>query len=45
MYEFFGFTEEFASEDGHGRRAITDFLVLGFGDVDEDAGGRVVDVD
>jgi len=45
LNEFFGFAEEFTREDGHSGGAITHFCVLGFADVDEDASGRVVNVD
>jgi len=39
------FLEELASHDGDSGGTITNLFVLGHGDVDEDFGGRVVDVD
>mmetsp|Transcript_9730 Transcript_9730/g.13306 ORF Transcript_9730/g.13306 Transcript_9730/m.13306 type:complete len:334 (+) Transcript_9730:749-1750(+) len=43
--ELLGLLEELTGHDGDGGGAITDLLVLSLGDVDEDLGGGVVDVD
>ena len=43
--ELVGFSEEFTGKDGDGSGTITDFLILSLGDVDQDLGGGVVDVD
>ena len=43
--ELLGLAKQFSRQDSDSRRAITDLFVLGTRDVDEDLGGRVVDVD
>lgn len=40
-----GFAEELGGEDGNGGGAISNFVVLNLGDVDEDFGGGVVEGD
>lgn len=44
MDEFFPLAKKFSREDGDGRGAVSDFFVLGLGDIDEDLGGWVVDM-
>lgn len=39
------FTQQLTRQHANGRRSITDFIVLNFGDVDEDLGRRVVEGD
>ena len=41
--ELFGFSQEFRGEDADGCGAIANFVVLDFGDVDEDLGSGVVE--
>ena len=43
--ELLGFLEEFSGHDSDGGGTITDFFVLGLGDVDQNFGGRVVNPD
>jgi hypothetical protein len=43
--QFFSFAEEFTSEHGDSGGSITYLLVLGAGDVDKNAGSRVINVD
>lgn len=42
--ELLSFSEQLSCEDCDGGGAVSNFLVLGFGDIDEDLGSRVVDV-
>ena len=42
--ELFRFSEEFSSKNSYGGGTITNFFVLSFGNVDENFGGRVIDV-
>lgn len=43
--ELLGLAQDLGGEDGDGRRAVADLVVLDLGDVDEDLGGRVVEGD
>jgi hypothetical protein len=45
VHERLGFTEEFGGEHSHRCRAVADFIVLDFADVDKDFGGGVVERD
>jgi hypothetical protein len=42
--EFLSFTEEFTCQHSNSGGTITYLLVLGFGDIDQNFGGWVVDV-
>jgi hypothetical protein len=41
--EFLGFSKELRSEDTDGSGSVSDFIVLDFGDVDEDLGSGIVE--
>jgi len=43
--ELFGLLEELTGHDGDGGSAITNLLILSLGDIDENLGGGVVNVD
>lgn len=44
VYKFFALSQELTCEDGNSGGSITNFLILSFGDFDEDFGSRIIDM-
>lgn len=44
MHQFLSLSEQLTSQHSYGGGSISYFLILGLGDVDEDLGGRVINM-